>query len=113
MTASLVSTLAQRVREERLRLGWTQGDMAGRCGMCLRSYQHFEQSARITLPWLERVLAALGLSLAVVPADGAALLPPAVTRTRQRGLRHAPSGTQAAARPSQPGSPRSRRSSTD
>lgn len=99
MNSSLLSTLVGRVRQERLRLGWTQAAAAARVGIPARSYQRFEQLAKITLPRLERVLAAFGLTLTVVSAEGAT--PPApdprVLHTRQRGLRRSGS-----AAPSQP-----------
>ncbi len=102
MTTSLFSSLAGRVRQERLRLGWTQADAAARVAIPVRAYQRFEQSAKITLPRLEQVLAGLGLTLAVVSAEGTPppTPDPRVMQTRQRGLRHSRPATPAQPEPS-------------
>lgn len=63
------------------------------------SYRHFEQSVRITLPWLERALAALGPSLAVVPAGEVALPEPVMMRARQRSLQRVRPGIPPTATP--------------
>ncbi len=87
MSSTLASMLAARVRQERLRLGWTQSDAAARVGIPLRCYQRFEQ--RGTLSAVDRVLPAFGLTLAIASGDGTAPVPdPRVMKTRQRGVRH-------------------------
>ncbi|PTX99042.1 helix-turn-helix transcriptional regulator [Opitutus sp. ER46] len=91
MSTSLASALAGRVRQERLRLGWTQAEVIARSGIPTRTYLRFEQEGVITLHALERVLTALGLSFALTPADGSAVpaADPRLARQRQRGLRRA------------------------
>ena len=87
MHSTLASTLAARVRQERLRLGWTQSDAAARVGISLRSYQRFEHAT--TLSGIDRVLAAFDLTLTVTSGDGTSPVPdPCVMKTRQRGVRH-------------------------
>lgn len=78
-----------RVRQQRLALGWTQADAAAHAGISGRSYERFERGSTVTLPRLERVLAAFGLSLGIVAADGAPAPTPDPRLARQRGLRHA------------------------
>ncbi|PTX90633.1 helix-turn-helix transcriptional regulator [Opitutus sp. ER46] len=91
MSTSLASALASRVRQERLRLGWTQAEVVARSGIPSRSYQRFEATGVITLHALERVLAALGLSFGLTSSDASAAPAPdpRLARARQRGLRRA------------------------
>jgi transcriptional regulator with XRE-family HTH domain len=88
-TPSSAAPLAARIRQERLRLGWTQADLASRAGIVADTYMRFERSAEITLGRLLKVSSALGLNLAFTEADSAeAPRPdPRLQRTRQRGLR--------------------------
>lgn len=97
--------LSGRVRQERLRLGWTQADAAGRVGISRRSYQRFEQAAAITLAKLDRVLAAFGLGVALAPATGVAVPSPDARLQRQRGLRHAAPPVAAEAKPAASAAP--------
>lgn len=89
MTSPLLVMLAGRVRQERLRLGWTQAVAASHAGISARAYQRFEQAATITLRRLEQVLGAFGLSLAVATPAGVAPPAPDPRLARQRGLRPA------------------------
>lgn len=52
--------IAERVRAERLRRGWTQPELAERAGMSHSTYRLFEQTGRISLDRLLSVAAAFG-----------------------------------------------------
>ena len=87
MNDSLLSIVVGSVRQQRLRLGWTQRDVAARAEMSRSTYARFERSVAITLPQLARVLDVLGLALTVAPTTtGAAPIPEAgATRIRSPG----------------------------
>jgi transcriptional regulator with XRE-family HTH domain len=92
MTSS-AAPLAARVRDERLRVGWTQADLANRAGMSVDTYVRFERSAKINLGRLLKVTTALGFDLTLSASGTAPSSPslpdPRLVRVRQRGLRHA------------------------
>jgi ribosome-binding protein aMBF1 (putative translation factor) len=52
--------LAARVRTARLQLGWSQDELARRAGLRPVTYRLFEQTGRIALLRLLRVLSVLG-----------------------------------------------------
>lgn len=52
--------LSQRVRKERLRLGWTQQELANRSGIALPTYRRFEQTGQISLERFVNVMHTLG-----------------------------------------------------
>jgi transcriptional regulator with XRE-family HTH domain len=91
--SSSAAPLATRIRQERLRLGWTQADLASRAGVALNTYERFERSAEISLGRLLKVAAAVGLDLTfATPGEvtpSASLSDPRLLHVRQRGLRHA------------------------
>ena len=91
MNDSLLSMLVGRAREQRLRLGWTQADVAARVGISRRTYMRFERSGAVTVPQLARVLQAVGLTLTVTldASETAPTVDPRAARVRQRGLRRA------------------------
>ena len=86
MSDTLLSTLAERVHAERLRLGWTQSEVAARLGVSAKTYARFERSAAVTVAQLGKALELLGLTLLVVPANSvAAPMPdPKALRSRRR-----------------------------
>ncbi|MBI4028031.1 MAG: helix-turn-helix transcriptional regulator [Verrucomicrobia bacterium] len=53
-------TIANHVRACRLRLRWSQEELAERAGIKLATYRYFEQTARISLDRLCCIAAALG-----------------------------------------------------
>lgn len=57
----IASVLAARVRERRLRRGWTQGEIARRAGIKEPTYVLFERTGRISLLRLLKVLDVLEL----------------------------------------------------
>ena len=83
--------LAARVRTARLQLGWSQDELARRAGLRPATYRLFEQTGRIALLRLLRVLSVLGrlpdvdqvCALSDAPRSLDELLVPA----RQRGRR--------------------------
>ncbi len=93
MNAVTALSLAHRFREERLRLGRTQAEVAAAAGVSTVSLYRFERSGAITLDRLLAIAATLGISVELTAASaggGSALTPdPRVTGVRQRGLRHA------------------------
>lgn len=105
MSTPTGASVAAQVRQERLRLGWTQRDLAARAGLPAISYARFERSGGIPLDRLLAILSVLGLSLALSPAAGAPALPAAGTRVRQRGIRRAPPAPDAAAARAKSGRP--------
>lgn len=52
--------LAERVREERLRLGWRQQTLAERAGVSLPTVRRYERTGQATVRNLFRLLHALG-----------------------------------------------------
>lgn len=58
----LASDLASRLRERRLRRGWTQAEIARRAGLREPTYVLFERTGRISLLRLLKVLEVLELS---------------------------------------------------
>jgi transcriptional regulator with XRE-family HTH domain len=89
---SAAAPLAARVRQERLRIGWTQADLANRAGLSVDTYVRFERSAQISLERLLKVGTALGLDLTFSASGATTLSPslpdPRLLHVRQRGLRH-------------------------
>jgi hypothetical protein len=101
MSTNQPASITARVRDERLRLGWTQADTGGRAGMSERSYQRFEQFGQITLDRLLAVATALGLELNLAAAAGMPAIPSACP-VRQRGLRHSRPPTPETSTPTKP-----------
>ncbi|AHF91600.1 putative transcriptional regulator [Opitutaceae bacterium TAV1] len=60
-SAEVASALAARLRERRLRRGWSQAELAERAGLRLPTYVMFERTGRIALARLLKVLDVLGL----------------------------------------------------
>jgi transcriptional regulator with XRE-family HTH domain len=54
-------SLADRIRQRRLGLGWTQGEMAERAGVKAATYVHFERTGCISLIRLLKISDTLGL----------------------------------------------------
>jgi transcriptional regulator with XRE-family HTH domain len=54
--------LAQRVRERRLRRGWTQAELANRAGVTTSTYILFERTGRIAVIRLLKILDVLDLA---------------------------------------------------
>ena len=86
---SSVRRVAARIRQERLRLGWTQIETAARAGLPLSTYKRFERLGVISLGGLADIATAMGLeiSLATSASAAAPVIDPRVSRIRQRGLR--------------------------
>lgn len=85
MSASAPASIVLWGRQEGLRLGRRQADIATRAGVSCRAYRRFEARGRITLERLLRIATALGLSIDLRPTDGAIVAPnPALTRQRDR-----------------------------
>ncbi len=59
--SELALQLAARIRERRLRRGWTQAEMAERAGLKLPTYVHFERSGQIALTRLIKILEVVDL----------------------------------------------------
>jgi len=69
--AKLRYELAEAVRTRREELGWSQRQLAERAGMSQPGIARFEAGGTIpTLPLLERLAAALGLTLTVSLTSG-------------------------------------------
>lgn len=61
---SVMSKFAQRLKEERKRAGWSQGELAKRAEVTMASISHFEQGSRIpNMPTFYRLCTALGFSM--------------------------------------------------
>lgn len=52
--------LAERTRERRLSLGWTQNELSNRSGVNLATYRKFEQKGFVSLESFLKILMALG-----------------------------------------------------
>lgn len=61
----VLAELAQMVRVQRLKRGWTQTDMARRAGLKLPTYIVFERSGRISLLRFLKLLDVLDLMKAI------------------------------------------------
>jgi transcriptional regulator with XRE-family HTH domain len=58
-----IRTVIERVRQHRLRLNWSQSEMARRAGLSRIGYQNFENGyGNITITNLARILGVLGLT---------------------------------------------------
>ena len=89
MNPSPSASLGQRIRQERLRLGWTQARTAAAAGQSTRTYARFEREGRTSVEHLLRIVAALGLRLDLTAAPDSGVVPdPRATNPRQRGVRH-------------------------
>lgn len=91
---SVLRTLVERVRQQRLSRLWTQAEAAKRAGLSRSAYQDFEVGVgNITLVNLARVLAIFNLSdrLAdlVPPPDAAVMLPELLKAPRVRARKKA------------------------
>lgn len=95
MSDLTIRDLADRARQERLRLGWTQAVAAAQVGVSRRVYERFEGTATVTLRHLIQVLEGLGLTLSIVPkaASAAPVQNPVAARLRQGRVRHARAAT--------------------
>jgi transcriptional regulator with XRE-family HTH domain len=58
--ASILSTIASRVRQRRLELNWTQKYVASKAGMPLATYRRFESKGEVSLRGLVMIALALG-----------------------------------------------------
>ena len=58
----MAAQLARRLRDARLRRGWTQGELARRAGIRPATYVLFERTGKISVLRLLRILEVLGLS---------------------------------------------------
>lgn len=56
----IAGSVAQRVRELRLRRGWTQAEIAERAGISRLTYRAFERTGKISLERLLSIAIALG-----------------------------------------------------
>ncbi|HVU35791.1 MAG TPA: helix-turn-helix transcriptional regulator [Opitutaceae bacterium] len=84
----------ERVRQERLRLGWTQAATAFRAGVSIRNFARFELGGQTSVTHLLRIAAALGLSVELSPIPDSGIVPdPRAVRPRQRGVRQPASDT--------------------
>lgn len=61
-TPEVCSELGQRLRTQRLALGWSQLDLARRAGLSGGTIKNLENKGQATLASLVRVASALGLS---------------------------------------------------
>ncbi|MDZ4259804.1 MAG: helix-turn-helix transcriptional regulator [Gemmatimonadales bacterium] len=95
--AEIATQLAARVARARLDAGWSQAELAERAGITLATYRRFEQTGKISLDRLIRVMSVLGRG-----ADWAAVCAPrpplsiedveATWRVRQRAPRRPAEG---------------------
>ena len=91
---TVLRTLVERVRQQRLSRLWTQAETARRAGLSRRAYQDFEAGlGNITLVNLSKVLAVFNLSdrlAELVPPPTAPITLPELLKTpRVRGRRRA------------------------
>lgn len=59
---SLISGIAERVKQRRLEKGWTQNTLATKAGVSLASYRRFESSGEISLRSLVMLAFALEMT---------------------------------------------------
>ncbi|MFA5262446.1 MAG: helix-turn-helix transcriptional regulator [Opitutaceae bacterium] len=88
-------SLASRVRQQRLRRGWTQGELADRAGVKTATYVLFERTGRISLVRLLKIMDTLGLldafdQIGSVEDLGSLTLKDLVQPQRKRGSRKRP-----------------------
>ncbi|MBA4136001.1 MAG: hypothetical protein C0518_01640 [Opitutus sp.] len=88
----IAQSLASRLKQRRLRRGWSQAELAERAGLKVPTYVYFERTGRISLERLIKVFEVLGLvaeiERLVTGEDLAGLsLAQLVEPTRQRGRR--------------------------
>lgn len=87
----VATDLASRVRARRLQLGWSQNELARRAGLRPATYRLFEQTGRIALLRLLRVLAVLDrlkdMEQVCAPGDAPRSLDELLAPKRQRGRR--------------------------
>ncbi len=83
--------LATRVRTTRLQFGWSQDELARRAGLRPATYRLFEQTGRIALVRLLRVLSVLDrlrdVDQVCAPGDAPRSLDELLAPKRQRGRR--------------------------
>ena len=87
----MAQDLAARVRAARLQLGWSQNELARRAGLRPATYRLFEQTGRIALLRLLRVLAVLDrlreFDQVCAPSEAPRSLDELLAPKRQRGRR--------------------------
>jgi transcriptional regulator with XRE-family HTH domain len=106
MSTKSTTEIAARIRNERLRLGWTQADTAVRAGVSDRNYRRFERLGRTSLDQFVRIAGALGLGIELAAvADTAPTPDPRSVHPRQRGVRHSRPKPAPATKPSTKVSP--------
>ena len=93
-TPEVCTELGQRLRAQRLLLGWTQADLAQRAGLSGGTIKNLEHKGQATLDSLVRVVTALGLlddlaGLFAIKLDSIAAMEQAETVLRRRAPRRA------------------------
>ena len=88
MNANSPASLGERIRQERLRLGWTQARTARDAGVSVRNYARFERLGRTSVGHLLSIVAALGLRVDLTAVPDSGIVPDVrATSVRRRGVR--------------------------